>query len=197
MSSFWERKLGNPAPAQQQPQYQPPARPQRAWWQADEPAPEPQQYQGNPNAALQHQMPGGTDRVGPGGSVHPNDTTYIQSLRKMRNAAKEMTQEQMEEIAEWELANLPKYANRCPQCDSDEYIVPGARGFSGAPAKTDHCFACGYSGTDHAPSPALGGSSDGTRTASRQIDTGGAVKSMYMRIGDGRSLPASYVPRGG
>lgn len=204
MSDFWSRQLnGTPAQPQQQPQYRPPSRPQRAWWQDDEPEPEqyyqPQQYQGsngNPpvpqgyNPALQAQMPG-SDGYAPGTAT--NQDQLIKQL--LKTPSSELNQEQMEFLAQWELETKPKYNQRCPECDSGNFVLSGTKNAHGT-FSTDKCFDCGYS--TRGPVPALGGTSAGKSGAStRQIDTGGGGgPSLYMKVGNGRQIPNTYQPRG-
>jgi hypothetical protein len=198
-SDFWSRQLNGPQsqPAQQQPQYRPPARPQRAWWQDDEPEyeqPQPQyqqpyQQQGY-NPALQAQMPG-QQQLMPGTNTTRDD--LVKQLLKVPSS--QLNQDQMEFLAEWELETKAKYNTRCPECDSTNFVLSGTRNAHGT-FSTDKCFDCGYSA--RGPLPALGGSSAGkSGSATRQIDTGGgAGPSLYMKIGNGRAIPNTYQPRG-
>lgn len=184
-SEFWARKIGGIA----QPAPQAPA-PQQggAWWQEPVvPQPQaPQQYQ---NPALQAQMP----YSGPTGGAGLPEEQYVRQL--LRVPADELTQEQMETIARWELANKGKYNTECPQCGSTSYVPAGTK-LGGTTFSTEKCFECGLSA--RGPEPALGGGRPGNSSAAykevRQIDTGGASGSMYMKF---NGVPAGYVPRGG
>lgn len=203
-SDFWSRQLNGPQAQPQQPQYQPPARPQRAWWQDDVPESNEAQafdgqtvYQATPqvvyNPALQAQMPG--SGYAPGTAT--NQEQLIKQL--LKTPSSELNQEQMEFLAEWELGNKAKYNVRCPECDSDNFILAGTKAPPNTGIRvwpTDKCFDCNYSA--RGPAPALGGSSGGkSGAATRQIDTGGGGgPSNYMKVGNGRQIPSSYQPRG-
>jgi hypothetical protein len=112
---------------------------------------------------------------------------YVKSLLKV--PADQLSQEQMDMIAEWELRSKAKYNTECPQCGSGNYVPSGTR-IGGTTFSTEKCFDCGLSA--RGPEPALGGRGAAnipTREV-RQIDTGGAAGSMYMRF-DG--LPPNYA----
>lgn len=191
MSSFWERKLGGPAPTPRMPDPQAvPSRAPRAWWQDPEPEYVPPS---NPRGALEAQMPYSGRTAGSG---QPEDA-YMRELSRV--PTENLSQEQMEALAEWEMRTKERYNTHCPQCGSGNFVhagdpvtMPGT-GYRKWP--TDRCFNCGY-GPDGAPMPSPGGSSAGGRsgTAARQIDAGGgAGASNYISGGGG--LPAQYVPR--
>lgn len=201
-SDFWARKIGGIAtPRPQQPQQ---AVPQGgAWWQDAPPpqqqgqyAPEPmygqpQQYQGygypqqGYNPALQAQMPG---QQAPGSREQ-----YIGQLKRV--PADQLNQQQMEEIAQFELETMDKYNLSCPNCGSANF-VPAGTVIQNKRMGSDKCFDCGASSSTYtsSPEPARGGgsASKARRLDVRQIDTGGAVESMYLKF-DG--VPAGYMPR--
>lgn len=202
-SDFWARKIGGIATPQ--PQAAPPSS-GGAWWQP-EPAPQPYSQpdgyraaQGYPpplpyppqgyNPALQAQMPG----QHPGQVAPGSRDQHIQQL--MRIGADQLSQEQMEEIAQWELENKGRYNQSCPQCGSANFAPRGMK-LLNTTLGSDKCFDCGASSSTHtsSPEPATGGSgaSKARRLDIRQIDTGGANgQSMYLAF-DG--VPGSYLPR--
>jgi hypothetical protein len=201
-SDFWARKIGGIAtPRPQQP---PQAVPQGgAWWQEpasqqqpygyppqDYPPPPvyPQQYAAPPpgyNPALQAQMPG---QPAPGSREQ-----YIGQLKRV--PTEQLNQGQMEEIAQFELDTMDKYNMSCPSCGSANF-VPAGTVIQNKRMGSDKCFDCGASSSTYtsSPEPAGGGSSTSKarRLDIRQIDTGGAVESMYLKF-DG--VPAGYMPR--
>lgn len=165
--NFWASKLG------MEPQ-QPVQQTRRAWWQDD-----PQQVYD------QRQLP-------PQGyqqqAVAPqNDEAMFRQLQRI--PAGELTQDQMEFMAEHELGRA-KYNQSCPQCGSSNFVPAGSK-VGGVLMPTDKCFECGAGA--RSPEPALGGRSTSVGSVStRQIDTGGGAGSMYLQF---RSVPASYRPR--
>lgn len=205
-NDFWAKRLAGIATPQPQ---QPAPNSGGAWWQDSPPQPRPQelapgtqfyptQYgQQGYNPALQAQMPGQGYGQGDPGSPAQREQ-YIRQLRRVKNAADALTQEQMEEIAEWELANEAKYNTRCPQCDSANF-VPAGTVIQGKRMGSDKCFDCGASSSTYtsSPEPASGGGGKTSKAPYRdvrQIDTGGANgESMYLAF-DG--VPAGYMPRG-
>lgn len=188
-NEWWAKKIGalaTPRPQQPGPAFT------GAWWQ------EPQQYQGsngNPaipqHVALQAQMPYG----GPAGPQGVPEEQYVRQLQRV--PTEDLTQDQMETIAAWELRNKAKYNQVCPQCRSANFAPAGTR-LGNSTLGTDKCFDCGGSHSTYtsSPEPASGGrgTSGARRLDVRQIDTGGAAGSMYLKLGN---MPASYVPRGG
>ena len=193
-SDFWARKIGGIA----QPRPAAPAPAQGgAWWQ-DAPAPvqhmQPQQPYGYPDAALQAQMPGQPAQFQQSDGQVVNEQ-LIQQLRRI--PADQLSQQQMELIAEWELANTSKYNSVCPQCSSGNF-VPAGTVIQGKRMGSDKCFDCGASSSMYtaSPEPAVGGSrgSKAPYRDVRQIDTGGADgTSMYLKF---RGVPQAYMPRG-
>ncbi len=164
--NFWASKLGvEPQPVQ-------PAR--KAWWQDD-----PQQVYD------QRQLP---PPGYPQQAVAPqNDEAMFRQLQRI--PAGELTQEQMEFMAEHELGRA-KYNQSCPQCGSNNFVPAGSK-VGGVLMPTDKCFECGAS--VRSPEPALGGrATAGASHVTRQIDTGGGAGSMYLQF---RSVPSSYRPR--
>lgn len=199
-NDFWSRKLAGIA--QPAPQAPAPASQQGAWWQDTPAQPQyPQQYQGyngNPpipqgyNPALQAQMPYG----GPTGAQGMPLEQYIGQLKRI--PTEDLNQQQMEEIARFELEHDRKYNQTCPQCGSGDF-VPAGTVIQGKRMGSDKCFACGASASTFtsSPEPAVGGSkaSKAPYRDVRQIDTGGAGgHSMYLKF---NGVPQSYVPRGG
>lgn len=145
----------------------------RAWWQ-DEPEQvyNPQQSQ----VVQQYQQ-----------------APQQQDLKQLRKRGHEqISADEAEAIAEYDLATKPKHQNRCPECDSGNFIPAGTRvnvgGIGMMP--TDKCFDCGYSA--RGPERAVGGGSGTGSIHTRQIDTGGAGGSMFMRFS---GVPRSYAPR--
>lgn len=198
MSDFWAKRLAGIATPQ--PQAAPPGS-GGAWWQPDA-APMPPAVSGTNfgpvpafpqqgyNPALQAQMPG----QHPGQVAPGSHDQHIQQL--MRIGADQLNQEQMEEIAQWELENKGRYNQSCPQCGSANFAPRGMK-LLNTTLGSDKCFDCGASSSTHtsSPEPATGGSgaSKARRLEIRQIDTGGANgQSMYLAF-DG--VPGSYLPR--
>lgn len=188
-SDFWSRKIGGLAT----PQPQAPAPQQQApWWQDPQPQQVPQthpnQY-GYPDPALQAQMP----YQGPNGPQGMPEEQYIRQLQ--RTPAEDLTQDQMEQIAQWSLEHKEKYNQVCPNCGSGNFIPAGTK-VGTTRMGTDKCFECGASSSTFtsSPEPALGGRSSSTVPTRdiRQIDTGGGAGSMYMKM---RGLPGGYMPR--
>lgn len=169
-SDFWSRQLGVPSNEPQRPSQ--PA--QRAWWQ------DPDPYQ--QAAPMQRQMPQQP--------VQRTDDAYFRQLKSM--PAQSLTAEQMEQLAEYELRTKPNQNSTCPNCGSGNFVDAGAR-VAGVIMPTNKCFNCG--GGARSPEPAVGGGGGGRASAAtRQIDTGGAAGSMYLKM---RGLPATYMPKGG
>lgn len=118
---------------------------------------------------------------------------YIKQLLKI--PGDQLTAEQMEIIAEWELQNKPKHNTSCPNCGSSNFLPKGTKS-GNVTMPTDKCFECGGSSSTYvsSPEPSLGGSGGASAgRATRQTDTGGAGGSMYMRF---RGTPTAYLPRG-
>lgn len=186
-SDFWARKIGGLATPQSQVP-SPPPQPQGAWWHE----PQPQQPYGY-NPSLQAQMPGQSAQFQQADGTVINQQ-IVQQL--MRVPADQLNQEQMELIAEYELASKPKYNQSCPQCGSANFAPVGTK-IGTHRLGSDKCFECGGSSSTFvsSPEPALGGraSSSAPYRDVRQIDTGGANgQSMYMQF---RGVPQAYVPR--
>lgn len=209
-SDFWAKKIGGIAQPRQQAPQPGPSPQQGAWWQDPQqmspppPGYQQQQQYGYPqemapgyNPALAAQMPG---QYAPGSRVTSDgrvvDEQYIRQLRKTLNAAEVLTPEQMELIAEWELEHLDKYNSTCPQCGSGNFAPAGTKNAHGR-LGSDKCFDCGASSSTYtnSPEPARGGTGKGKAAwlDIRQIDTGGAGGSMYLKF---HGTPAAYVPRG-
>lgn len=175
-SDFWSRQLGVPSNEPQRPAQAP----QRAWWQ------DPDPYQQAAQPALQRQMPYSGPTAGPA----VPEAQYIQQLKAI--PAGQLSGEQMEQIAQFELRTKQIQNNACPQCGGSNYIPAGTR-VGGVVMPTEKCFNCGLSA--RGPEPAVGGRGGGGASASaRQIDTGGGAGSMYLKF---RGVPASYMPKGG
>lgn len=189
-SDFWSRKIGGLATPQPQAPAPPPQQ-QGAWWQTPQPqqAPPSQQQYGYPNEALQQQMP----YQGPTGPQGMPEEQYIRQLQRV--PAEDLTQDQMEQIAQWELTNKEKYNQTCHQCGSANFIPAGTK-VGTTRMGTDKCFDCGASSSTFvsSPEPAVGGgrASKAAYRDIRQIDTGGGAGSMYLTF---RGLPPGYVPR--
>jgi hypothetical protein len=200
-ADFWSRQLGG-QPQHQAPPAQPaqPRQPQRAWWQDPEPEPQyqpPQQYAPAPQGygqqqvgALQQQMPYGGST---GGAGLP-EGQYIAQLKRVPSS--ELTGEQMEHIADYEIRTMGQHTTRagqtgshCPRCDSGNFATAGTRNAHGT-FTTDKCFDCNFSA--RGPEPGIGGGSKKGSKPTRQIDSGGGVSSMYLRF---NGLPNQYVPR--
>lgn len=174
MGDWWARKLGA-IPAR--PEQKPASR--GAWW---EPGAQPRA-----DAGLRAQMP----QDGPAG---PGGMPLAQYIRQLRSIpADQLSQDQMEEIARFDLQNNQKYASTCPSCGSGNFVAAGTV-LAGTRMGTDKCFDCGGSSSQYvsSPEPARGGGSRAPHVATRQIDTGGAGGSMYLKFG---GVPAGYVPR--
>lgn len=184
MSDFWAKKLSAiaaPAPV-------PASRPFQPWWVSDVAPSAP----GQPADALRLQMPDQTPVFTQNDGRVVNEA-MIRGLIKA--PADELTQEQMELIAEWELTTRSKYNQACPNCDSSNFVPAGTR-VGSARMSTDKCFECGGSSSmfTGSPEPAPVGrrSSNAPSRDIRQIDTGGGAGSMYLAF---RGLPAGYAPR--
>lgn len=178
-SEFWAKKLAGIATP-------PPTRPAQTvapgpWWQEQAPV---QQGYGH---ALDAQMP-----ARPQYSSTAEDQR-VQQLRRM--PADQLTQDDMELIARWELANRQTHNNACPNCGSGNFAARGTR-LGTTVLGSDKCFECGGSSSTSvsSPEPALGGGgrSKAAYRQVRQIDTGGGAGSMYLQF-DG--TPSSYIPR--
>jgi hypothetical protein len=172
-SDFWARKLGQQqAPPPHIPQAPQPVAQGAPWWQTPASphlAPTPQQV-----------YPGADSGV-----VH---LTY-QQLKAMR--ADEMSQEQMEALAELEL-QFDKYNQACPQCGSNNFLPQGTR-IGNHRMGTDKCFECGASSSTltGSPEPAVGGSGGKPGRMTKQTAHGGAGS-----YGQHHSqLPVQYLPR--
>lgn len=176
MSEFWSRALGTaPAPQQEAPA-------SRAWWQSDDPyanmrpvelAPG---YNPNPVNYGEQQQQVNTER-------------YVKQRRKMGH--QNISWEDAELIAEYDLATKAKYQNECPQCGSGNYLPAGTK-MGSTIMPTEKCFDCGLSA--RGPEPALGGRGGaGPSSLTRQIDTGGAGGQSMFRVF--RGVPQSYMPR--
>lgn len=173
--SFWDNVFQAPP----QPTGHQPVVPQATpWWRNDDPYGQMQTPQVRTDQVQQYET-GLTERE-------------IQQVRKRGHS--QVNAEQAEAIAEYDLTHKAKYQNRCPECDSGNFIPAGTRvqaaGVGVMP--TDKCFDCGYSA--RGPERAVGASSSGGSSIhTRQIDTGGhAGSSMYMKF---TGVPRSYVPR--
>jgi hypothetical protein len=168
--SFWDRVVAETMPPQQ-----PQRATGRAWWQEPDPIPSVQNHGG-----LQAQS---------SLSQPPLETRETRARQLMRMNSSEMSQEDMEFLAEFELER-DKYHTMCPQCGSSNYVTAGTK-LGGVTMPTEKCFECGLSA--RGPEPAVGakGGSQGS-IHTRQIDTGGASSSMYMRF---TGVPSSYIPR--
>jgi hypothetical protein len=194
-SDFWAKKIGGIATPRPQ---QPAPSSGGAWWQ--EPAPQ-QQYQG-PQSPMPIGYPYGQPLYNnpalaaqmPGQQVPGSREQYVAQL--MRIPADQLNQQQMEEIALFELESREKYNLNCPQCGSTNFAPQGTK-LGTTTLGTDKCFDCGASSSAYvsSPEPARGGSkaSKAPYREVRQIDTGGAVQSMYMKF---NGVPAGYMPRG-
>jgi hypothetical protein len=175
--NFWEKHLAQTptSPVLNQ-------GPRRAWWQ-DEPQQVQQTYERSQQVA----------QLSPHGyaaETVPNPQQEDQVFKSLlRVPADQLTPEQMEFMAEHELAR-PKYNSTCPQCGSGNYVPSGTK-LGGVKMPTEKCFECGLSA--RGPEPAIGGRATGTAKSTRQIDTGGGAGSMYMTF---RGIPNSYIPRG-
>jgi len=163
--SFWDNVFAAPEPQQRANQ---PVSQARAWWQ-DEPQ---QVYQ---------QTHGETLRLEP----------QQQNLAEIRKRGHDqISAEEAEAIATYDLATKAKYQNVCDQCGSGNFIVAGTR-VAGVIMPTNKCFNCGNSA--RSPEPAVGGGSGSGSIHTRQIDTGGAGgTSMFMKF---NGVPRGYAPR--
>jgi hypothetical protein len=147
---------------------------------------------GQPKAWWQDPDPYGT--VQGDSPVQQTQQVRQQDLKQIRKRGHQnISPEEAEAIAEYDLATKPKHQNRCPECDSGNFIPAGTRvnvgGIGTMP--TDKCFDCGYSA--RGPERAVGGSSGGGSIHTRQIDTGGAGgQSMFGRF---NGVPRTYMPK--
>jgi hypothetical protein len=170
--SFWDNVFQAPAAQPSQPTQAPQP---RAWWQNDDPYGQVQQGQ------QYTQQNYGQPQQGAG---QPD----LQKIRKRGH--QNISAEEAEAIAEYDLANKPKYQALCDQCGSGNFILAGTR-VAGVVMPTNKCFNCGNSA--RSPEPAVGGGSGKGSIHTRQIDTGGAGgQSMFGKF---NGIPRSYVPR--
>lgn len=170
-SDFWARKLGvTPAPpGQPMPAPTTPAT-AGAWWQ---PTPVATHVQVPPQQGQQ------LDSA-------PRDYRTLKAMR-----AEEMSQEDMEALAEFEL-QFDKYNNHCPNCDSTNFLPQGAR-IGNVRMGTDKCFDCGASSSalTASPEPAVGGSGGKAGRATKQTVHGGqGITGRHHS-----QLPVQYLPR--
>ena len=171
--SFWDNVFA-PQPGQQAPS-SPQAQP-RAWWQD-----QPQQTLGQQSAPRM-------------GNQYAQDQyseeREVKAIRKRGH--QQISAEEADRIARFDLENKARYAGHCPECDSGNYLAAGTRvkvpGVTVMP--TDKCFDCGYS--YRGPEPVKGGGSGQGSIHTRQIDTGGAAGSMF---GVFNGVPRTYMPR--
>ena len=171
--SFWDNVFSNgQAP-------QPQAQTARPWWQ-DEQVHQTFEQPPGPRMGDQYVQSQG-QRQGPS----------QQDLQKIRKRGHQnISADEAEAIAEYDLATKPKYQNVCDQCGSGNFVVAGQR-IAGVVMPTNKCFNCGNSA--RSPEPAVGGGSGQGAIHTRQIDTGGAGgNSMFMRF---NGVPRSYAPR--
>ena len=146
----------------------------RAWWQNDDPYAEIHQGQQVVQENYgQQQGPSAQD---------------IQKIRKRGH--QNISADEAEAIAQYDLAHKDKYAAMCDQCGSGNFILAGTR-IAGVVMPTNKCFNCGNSA--RSPEPAVGGGSGAGSIHTRQIDTGGhAGNSMFMKF---NGVPRSYMPK--
>ena len=183
-NDFWSRQLGVPSNEPQRPAQAP----QRAWWQEPDPYHQAQPQYGG----LAQQMPGQYQGSHGNPAIPQNGQGFEQYIAQLKAIpAGQLSGEQMEQIAEFELRTKASQNNTCPQCGSTNYIPAGMR-VGGVIMPTEKCFNCGLSA--RGPEPAIGGrGGGGASSAARQIDTGGGAGSMYLKF---RGVPASYMPKG-
>lgn len=164
--SFWDNVFQNPEP-QQRAQVQSPA----AWWR-DNPQPvQPQSFE-------TQQYPQQTQ-------INAQQVALIR-----KRGHQNISAEEADAIAEYDLATKAKYQAVCDQCGSGNFILAGTR-IAGVVMPTNKCFNCGNSA--RSPEPALGGGSGSGSIHTRQIDTGGAGGvSMFGRF---NGVPQTYAPR--
>lgn len=179
--SFWDNVFAGPGPQQGRQPISPPLTlgQSSAWWRDD---PQVTGTPMSPPVATQYGQPA-------------QQHYTAQDLQKIRKRGHQnISVEEAEEIAEYDLATKEKFQNRCPECDSGNFIPAGTRvkvpGVNIMP--TDKCFDCGYSA--RGPERVVGASGGGKASIhTRQIDTGGAGgQSMFGRF---NGIPASYAPR--
>lgn len=173
-ADFWARKIGGQAPPPHIPQ-QPAAAQGGAWWQTPV----------APHA--QGQLPPGGTALGDSG-MQQVALTYHE-LKAMR--ASEMSQEQMEALAELEL-KFDKYNHECPGCGSVNFLPQGTR-IGNMKMGTDKCFECGASSSTLTQSPeaAVGGTGGKPGRATRQTAHGG--QGSYGK--HHTQMPVQYLPR--
>lgn len=173
---FWDNVF-DAGPSKPQQQAQAPVPQTRAWWQDQD---------------VVQQIQQGTQYIQ---ETYGQQGLSQQDIRVVRKRGHQnISAEEAEQIAEFDLATKEKFQNRCPECDSGNFIPAGTRvkvpGVSVMP--TDKCFDCGYSA--RGPERAVGAS--GSREASihtRQIDTGGAGG--VGTFGKFNGIPRSYMPK--
>lgn len=173
--SFWDNVFTPPQGQQPvAPQGRAPVPVQgRAWWQ-DEP-----QRVLNQGTGQQYEE-----------QQHGHTEAELKAIRKRGH--NQISAEEAEEIAEYDLTHKPKYMNECPNCGSGNFIPAGMR-MGSTIMPTDKCFNCGAGA--RSPEPAVGASgSRGASISTRQIDTGGGGGNMFGQLG---GIPRSYMPRGG
>lgn len=164
--SFWDNVFQGPA------QPQAPAPPQsRPWWQ------DPDPYEQVPRGQVQQ----------PQYQQGPSQ----QDLQKIRKRGhNQISPDEAEAIAEYDLATKAKYQAVCDQCGSGNFILAGTR-IAGVIMPSNKCFNCGNMA--RSPEPAVGGGSGKASIHTRQIDTGGAGGNSMFGVLTG--VPRSYMPR--
>jgi hypothetical protein len=117
----------------------------------------------------------------------PPQETY-QQLKAMR--ASEMTQEQMEALAQMEL-QFDKYNHVCPSCGSGNFLPQGTK-VGNARMGTDKCFECGASSSalTQSPEAAVGGTGGKPGRQTKQVAGGSGTYGMHHS-----QLPVQFIPR--
>lgn len=143
----------------------------RAWWQ--DPDPYEQVPRGQAQQPQYQQGPSQQD---------------LQKIRKRGH--NQISPDEAEAIAEYDLATKAKYQAVCDQCGSGNFILAGTR-IAGVIMPSNKCFNCGNMA--RSPEPAVGGGSGKASIHTRQIDTGGAGGNSMFGVLTG--VPRSYMPR--
>ena len=169
--NFWDNVFSGP---QAQDRQSP--KPPQAWWQ-----------DGAHNVLERPSSP----RLG---DQYVNDTrTQEQEIRALRKRGhQQISPGEADQIAAYDLATKPQYQDKCPECDSGNFLAAGARvstgGYRSMP--TAKCFDFGFSA--RGPERALGAASGTGSIHTRQIDTGGAGGSMFGKF---NGVPRAYMPK--
>jgi hypothetical protein len=171
--NFWDKVFETPVVRGQQPRTVPNIG--RAWWQDQDQTQQVLAQSPAPRMGEEYVL---------------SERQKQERLNQIRKRGhQQISSEEAELIAEYDLAHKDKYLNACPQCGSGNFLPAGTR-MAGVIMPTNKCFNCG--GGARSPEPAVGGGSGRGSIATRQTDTGGGGGSMFGTL---TGVPRSYIPR--